>query len=567
MKRVFLLLTGICLVMCLANGPYLQAQSIPMSLTTPGTNNVMKVTILATTSLLGSASDAKSFNMAGGYTAYLDSTYDASSRTPTLSNLAFYLDNPGNVVMNSTGGSFHLKWLGGLVTETITPSTLYGSPMSPNGPRPVTSQASFDMIDHGFKINKGTISWSGVSSTGSPWDCAVNQIDMIPTAPTPSTVRVTRTSDAWMSSSYSVYMNMPISFPSTQLTSGSVTGLGTYTVYMSGSGTVEANGTYTGSFAPTAAYWDTSLTTGLQAGSGNWSSSAQMWSVSSAGAATLLGWYSGGSNLDVLFNPSGTSTVTVSESVAAKSLTFNGTGYTINSSGGATLTLSGGTIRTNYAATINAPLAGTNGLTKIGSGKLTLAGGNIYSGLTTVAGGTLELGPSAQNCVFNLGGADIQSGKMMFDYAGLTSPAAMVRSLLTASYHGGLWDVGQLKNSTAGANGLTLGWSDNGSNAVTVMATYPGDFSLDGVVNGTDLDIWFANAGKGTTWRQGDANYDGVINGLDFDLWMAHVGLPPIVGAPPGGAAPLPEPTALSLLAVGLPGLLVCAWRRRKQGA
>ena len=418
MKRPFLLSAGILFVMSLSNGSHLQAQSVPMTLTTPGTNNVVKITILATTSALGNSSDTKSFNMTGGYTVYLDSTYDASSRTPTLNNLAFYLDNPGNVVMNNTGGSFHLSWLLGLVTETISTTTLNGSPESPGGPQPVTSQTSFDMMDHGFQINQGTISWSGVSSSGSPWNCAVTPIDLIPTSSSPSTVQVTRTSDTWTSSSYNTYMKMPISFPSTQLTTGNIGSLGTYTVYMSGSGTVEANGTSTQSFTPTAAYWDTSLTAGLQAGSGTWSSAAQNWSVSSAGAATLLGWYSGGSDLDVYFNPSGTSTVTVSGAVAARSLVFNGTGYTINASRGASLTLSDGSITTNAAATVNVPLAGTNGLTKNGAGKLTLGGADTYTGLTTVTGGTLELGLPAQNCVLNLGGADIQAGKMIFDYAG-----------------------------------------------------------------------------------------------------------------------------------------------------
>ena len=152
---------------------------------------------------------------------------------------------------------------------------------------------------------------------------------------------------------------------------------------------------------------------------------------------------------------------------------------------------------------------------KIGTGTLTFTGANTYTGLTTVAGGTLELGPSAQNCVFNLGGADIQSGKMVFDYAGSASPATTIEGLLNASYDGGLWDVGQFRDSTAAATGLTLGCLDDGSGHVTVMATYPGDFNLDGVVDSLDRDIWFANAGTGTTWQQGDANYDGTIDGLD----------------------------------------------------
>jgi autotransporter-associated beta strand protein len=569
MKRILLLLAGIVFLASLSNGSCLQAQSIPMSLTAPGANNVLRIQILASTSLLGNSSDTKPFNMTGGYTLDLDATYDDYSRAPTLNTLAFQLDNPGNILMNNTSGDFHLSWFFGTVNEYISTTTLRSSPMSPNGPMPVTSETSFDMIDHGFQINQGVISWRGVSSTGSPLDCGAIPINLIPASSSPSTVQVTRTSDAWTSSSYNTYMKMPISIPSTQLTSGSITGLGTYAVFMSGTGTAEAGGTFTQDFSPTAAYWDTSLTAGLQAGSGNWSLSAQKWSVSSAGAATLLGWYSGGSDLDVFFNPNGTSTITVSENAAARSLTFSGTGYTINSSGAATLTLSDGAITAISAATLNATLAGTNGLTKSGPAKLTLGGANIYIGLTTVASGTLELAPAAQNCVLNVGGADIQAGRIVFDYAGAADPAATIRSLLAASYHGGLWDVGQFTNSTAAATGLTLGcFDDTSAGQVKVMATYPGDFNLDGMVDNFDRNIWFANAFTGTNWQQGDANYDGEVNGLDRDLWFAHAGLPPIAGSSPSAASaigiPAPEPGTLALLFVALLSLRTFAWRKRR---
>ncbi len=59
-----------------------------------------------------------------------------------------------------------------------------------------------------------------------------------------------------------------------------------------------------------------------------------------------------------------------------------------------------------------------------------LTGTNSYSGRTTVAGGVLELGPSAQDCVLNVGGADVQSGALIFDYAGGSDPAATIASLL-----------------------------------------------------------------------------------------------------------------------------------------
>jgi autotransporter-associated beta strand protein/T5SS/PEP-CTERM-associated repeat protein len=206
------------------------------------------------------------------------------------------------------------------------------------------------------------------------------------------------------------------------------------------------------------------------------------------------------------------------------------------------------------------------GVTKLGTNKLTLTGADNYTGLTTVAGGTLELGPAAQNCVLNLGGADIQSGAMVFDYTSGADPIATIQSLLKASCDGGRWDVGQFRDSTASATGLTLGCVDNtATDQVKVMATYPGDFNLDGVVDNLDRAIWFANAFTGTTWQQGDANYDGAVDGLDRDLIMAHTELPPITGMPAAaGVTEVPEPGTWVLLAAALARLLAYARRRRE---
>ena len=215
-----------------------------------------------------------------------------------------------------------------------------------------------------------------------------------------------------------------------------------------------------------------------------------------------------------------------------------------------------GTLTSNAAydvrgGRVDANLAGSGiGLTKSGSTLAVLTGANTYTGRTTVNGGMLEFGPGAQSCVLNVGGADIQSGMMVFDYAGSSDPMATIAGLLTASYDGGHWDVGQFRDSTALATGLTLGLLDDTTlDQVKVMATYPGDFNLDGVVDGQDMAIWFANAFSGTTWQQGDANHDGVVDGLDRDLLFSHVGLSPLpgmssavesrVGARAGHARPL----------------------------
>ena len=61
----------------------------------------------------------------------------------------------------------------------------------------------------------------------------------------------------------------------------------------------------------------------------------------------------------------------------------------------------------NLSTTVDGQITGAGGsLVKVGAGKLTLTGHNIYTDLTIIAGGTLELGPGgslASDIVFDVG--------------------------------------------------------------------------------------------------------------------------------------------------------------------
>lgn len=147
--------------------------------------------------------------------------------------------------------------------------------------------------------------------------------------------------------------------------------------------------------APSSQTWDTSTAAGFQSGSGNWSTSGggsnTRWSTN---GTTLTLWTNGN---DAIFQTSGTSAVSLNNAgITANSLTFNGTGYTIQAGAASTLTLVGsGSITTNADANISAILAGSVGLTKLGNSVLTLSGTNTYTGATMISAGTLQLGNGA----------------------------------------------------------------------------------------------------------------------------------------------------------------------------
>ena len=225
------------------------------------------------------------------------------------------------------------------------------------------------------------------------------------------------------------------------------------------------------------------------------------------------------------------------------------------------------------SGSVSAVLAGPGGLLKSTTGLVTMTGSTTFGGTTVLNGGRLELNAASSAAVL-ANGIDIQSGRLVINYAPGSDPVVDITNALAASYDGGAWDSGTIRSSTAAGLGLTLGWFDDTVNdQITIARTVLGDFNLDGSVDGQDLAIWLANSGASGQIFPGDANFDSSVDGQDLAVWLANSGASVVVddyvpGAPVLGVAagaPVPEPGTLALLLpfVALFGYVVA--RRRSK--
>jgi autotransporter-associated beta strand protein len=213
-------------------------------------------------------------------------------------------------------------------------------------------------------------------------------------------------------------------------------------------------------------------------------------------------------------------------------LKYTGTGSNVSTNRGFTLGAGGGSIDVQNAATsltfTGAVTGGQAALTKTGSGSLTLAGANNYTGVTTISAGTLEINGArpTTNVLTDAGGVNITGGKLILDYNSGTDPIGTVQSLLAASYsHGFL--TGQIRDTSASSS-IGLGWVDNtATKQITITPTLYGDADLNGKVDLTDFSILATNFnpnGTGMTWQQGDFDYNGKVDLTDFSILATDFG-------------------------------------------
>jgi autotransporter-associated beta strand protein len=220
-----------------------------------------------------------------------------------------------------------------------------------------------------------------------------------------------------------------------------------------------------------------------------------------------------------------------------------------------TITVDNGSARID--GKISGSLSGTGGLRKDGYGTLQLTASNTYSGTTSVQMGTLlvdgSLNPTSQVTVSasaTLGGTGTV-GQVLVYSGGHIAPGD---SIGTLAITGGLtlragakldFDLGALtasdeilmENSTLSLNGQQFA-----------------DFAfhaMDGFGQGTYLlvDAALIQGGLG-------ANCSGMIGGLPAALFISGNDLVLTV---------VPEPSAISLLGIGVASLFAYTWRRRRQ--
>ncbi len=270
-------------------------------------------------------------------------------------------------------------------------------------------------------------------------------------------------------------------------------------------------------FAQSMLYWDGDGSGTVDGGTGTWDATLERWSTTPNGS-TYQTWDNTSPTDDAVFqNTAGT--VTLGSDITVRSLTFGTTGYSLDGIG--TLTFDGGpsgvsggrgSIDTGSGDQgISATIAGSDGLTKFGTGTLTLSGANTYTGGfyggTTVRSGTLTLAsggsistPAAQTVVGNANGDD---GTFQLSGGTLSNADARIGndtgSQGSATVTSGTWtNSGALQIGYSGTGSLLIDGGD-----VTSASTVLGYTSGTGIGSATVSSGLWTNSGELVVGRAG----------------------------------------------------------------
>jgi autotransporter-associated beta strand protein len=193
------------------------------------------------------------------------------------------------------------------------------------------------------------------------------------------------------------------------------------------------------------------------AGNGNWSEASKWLSQAIPdGAGAVVDFFT--------FPQTASTTVTLDSNRTVGAITFGNASpidWNLNATNGGILNLAASatpaiTVNDSITATISAPIAGTQGLSKTGTGTLTLTAANTFSGGTSVNEGTLRIGDSGTLGTGTYAGAIANNGALV--YASSTNQ----------TFSGAISGSGTLTHTGSGT--LTLSGTNNYSGATTVDA-------------------------------------------------------------------------------------------------
>ncbi len=168
---------------------------------------------------------------------------------------------------------------------------------------------------------------------------------------------------------------------------------------------------------------------------------------------TTANWYPGSGTSDVVWSSATLNnavfgatggTVSISGPVAARSVTFDAAGYTVQSG---TLTMTGPWITTNQDATISSVIAGSAGLVKDGAGTLTLTNANTFTGGATISQGTVQVDANTalSSGTITLGDAATGAGNVALLAGFASGSAAVTNPILVSSQAGGEVRIGTIQ--------------------------------------------------------------------------------------------------------------------------
>ncbi len=415
----------------------------------------------------------------GGTLAFSpNNTFDYSPRFSTAGGQAYSFDTAGQEVafaidLASSGGTLTKLGSGtltlagtssfsGLTTVSGGTLTFQGSKTG-TGDITVTDSATLGVFSTGTQVTPGMLTLG--TSAGA--NLEYNNVTSTTSAPlAPATIASAGTTLISISSGT---FSVGVSYPLLTWTSGSAPAVSLGNVN-GADGTLSTNGNKI-QFKVTAIASAWNGTT-----SGNWTDPSN--------------WIPPGIPSMALFDDTatGTTSVIVDAPVLPTSVTVHNSAktYTIASGG------------------VN-NIGGSTGLTKIGSGTLTLSGGaNTYTGVTTIGGGTVSVGALAVGgAASDIGAASSAAANLVFDGGALryTGGGASIDRLFTLGFGGGTID-----SSGSGALTLNNPGTINLSGELTLSGGTPDANMLAGaLINSGGL----SKSGTGTWILTGTNSYGG----------------------------------------------------------